>query len=107
MNSFTERDWKYLRSIEAELLEVLSRRHNDELRKLLAEGGKSENEKRRAVFPLLRELDRVVADFFDDWRRSRISDTCLMLVHHGLLTPGQMAKLSPEAQAWIKDVREG
>ncbi|HEY1110945.1 MAG TPA: hypothetical protein VGE76_19985 [Opitutaceae bacterium] len=105
MGPFPERDWKYLRSIEAELLEALSRRNNDELRKLLAEEGKSENEKRRAVFPLLRELDRVVADCFDDWRRSTIAEKCLMLVHHGLLVPEQMAKLSPEAQAWIKDVR--
>ncbi len=107
MNSFAERDWKYLRSIEAELLETLSRRNNDELRKLLAEDGKSESEKRRAIFRLVREQDKVVAHCFDDWRRSRIAETCLALVHHELLTPEQLAKLSPEARDWIKDAREG
>lgn len=102
MNSFSERDWKYLRSIEAELLETLSRRNNDELRKLLAEEGKSENEKRRAILRLVSKQDKVVAACFDDWRRSTIDLRSVALMSQGLLTDEHLSKLSPAARDWIK-----
>jgi hypothetical protein len=96
-----EQDWKYLRSIFDSLLEELSRRINDEIRELLSRAGISENEKRRLVYDAVQNGDRIVAECFDDWRRSRLYERCWALKKHGLLSPEHLAKLTPESQRAI------
>jgi hypothetical protein len=96
-----ERDWKFLRSVFDEMLEALSRRINDEVRAILARTDMSENEKRRSVYDIVRKRDRVVAECFDDWRRSRLYERCWALKQHGLLKPEYIAKLTPESQKAI------
>ncbi|MES2693534.1 MAG: hypothetical protein V4773_08680 [Verrucomicrobiota bacterium] len=102
MADFPERDWKYLRCIHDEMLETLSQRMNDELRAVLARTDISENEKRGEIYDLVKKRDRVVADCFDDWRRSTIALRCAVLKHEGLLTPEHMKRLAPETQEWLK-----
>ena len=105
MADFPERDWKYLRSIHGEMLEALSRRINDEVRQVLARADLSENEKRRSIYDIVRRRDRIVAECFDDWRRSTIIERCWALRRHGLLKPEYMEKLDAQTQAWIEPFR--
>ncbi|HEU5078299.1 MAG TPA: hypothetical protein VFT72_03765 [Opitutaceae bacterium] len=97
----SEEDWKYLRSIFDSLLEELSRRINEEIREILSRAGVSENEKRRLVYDTVRNRDRIVAECFDDWRRSRLYERCWALKRHGLLSPQHLAKLTPQSQKAI------
>ena len=96
-----ERDWRYLRSLHDEMLEELSRRINDEVRRVLARADLSENEKRGKAYEIVRKRDRIVADCFDDWKRSRIIERCWSLRKHGLLKPEHLEKLTPETQKAI------
>ena len=103
MADFPERDWKYLRSIHDEMLEELSRRTNDEIRRVLASADLSEDEKRRSIYDIVARGDRIVAACFNDWRRSTIVVRCWALQKHGLLKPEHIEKLDP--QTWIGSSR--
>jgi len=101
MADIPERDWKYLSSIKGQMLEDLSRRINDEVRRILGNQKISEDEKRRKVYSLVQDRDRVVADCFDDWRRSRIMERCWALRRHRLLTQQHLDHLAPDTQKGI------
>lgn len=100
MHDFPESDWRFLRSIQAEMLEELSSRINKEVASILASTGLSENEKRGRVYGAVHDRDRIVAECFDDWRRSRALERVLSLRKHGLLKPQHLASLTPETQAF-------
>ena len=93
-----EQDWKYLRSIQEVMLEELARRINDEVREILSRDGVSENEKRGRVYDIVRRRDRIVAECFDGWSRSKMYERCWSLRTHGLLRPEHIEKLTPETQ---------
>lgn len=70
--SFPERDWKTLSRLKAPALERLCRRILEEAQAIFA--GAVEGEYQRtylALYRHLRERDRLVADCFDRWSRSR------------------------------------
>ena len=67
-----EKDWKYLRKIQAEMLSALCARINRQAVDLLQSHAESEHEKYRRLYEHVKDSDRVVADCFDDWRRSNI-----------------------------------
>jgi hypothetical protein len=102
MAEFPERDWKYLRSIQDEMLCELSLRINNEVRKTLDRTDLSESEKRRSIYDIVTKRDKIVADCFDDWRRSRIVERCWALRKHGLLKQEHIEKLDAQSQAWIE-----
>ncbi len=89
-----ESDWKYMRGLNRELLETLSRRINNELRAMLARADLTENEKRNETFRIVQENDRIVSDCFDAWKRSNLDLKCMWLQTHGLLTQAHRAHLS-------------
>lgn len=106
MSDFPEKDWKYLASIKQGLLEALSLRINEQARSLLDEEGVTEFEKSRALYRHVRDSDDIVAECFDDWRRSRFFLRCIALRKHGLLTDEHMACLSARTQESIKSLQE-
>ncbi len=101
MRELPERDWIYLRELRPKLLEVLSRRINDEVRSALAAPNMTEDEKRHIVYELVKDNDRIVADCFDDWRRSRAVERCWSLRTHELLTSEHLENLIPETRRQI------
>lgn len=101
MEHILEPDWKYLRSIEEEMLEELSRRINEEVRRVLGKTDISEYEKRGEIFGIVTERDKVVAECFDDWRRSKIIERCWALRRHGLLKEEHLNRLDPETRRRI------
>lgn len=94
-----ERDWKYLQSIKKELLEELSRRICIEIRRVLDTTGVSENEKRLKIYDIVHDRDLIVAQCFDDWKRSALYERCRALQKHGLLKPEHGSNFSPEMQS--------
>jgi len=100
--SCTEADWKYMRSIQPELLDKLARQINGVTAKILLSPKLQEIGKYRAVCQHLKESDQIVSRCFDDWRRSTLLPRLLAIHREGLLTEEQLQNLSPQAQECLK-----
>src|SRR5512137_1900028 len=93
-----EKDWKYLRSIEPELLSDLCRKIHQRAAQLLSSEFDSEHKKYLALYKHMEDSDKVVADCFNDWRRSTLWFILPLLRRHGLLKDEQIANLSDVAR---------
>jgi len=96
--SLPERDWKYLRSIEPELLSSLCRRINQRAAQLLNSEFESEHKKYLALYKHIEASDKIVADCFNDWRRSTLTLKLALLRRHNILKDEQIANLSDTAR---------
>jgi len=102
IRGIAERDWKYLSSVKGEMLEALCGQINVEARRIVAEQGSSQHERFLRLYVHLMKGDELVADCFDDWRRSNILDKLLVLRRHRLLTDEHLSRLSAEAQEMLR-----
>jgi len=97
-----ERDWKYLRKLQPEMLDALCARINQQAIQLLQSTKKTEHEKYLELYRHVNDSDRIVADCFNDWSRSNIWLKILPLRRHGLLTDEHVSQLSEESSELIK-----
>lgn len=104
MNAIPERDWRYLRRIQGQLLEALCARINGEASRIVADQTLNQHEKFLQLYAHVLGQNRVVADCFDDWRRSNIFLKLLLLRKHRLLTDEHISKLSTETQRRLNAV---
>jgi hypothetical protein len=102
MRGIPERDWKYLSSVKGQLLEALCERINDEARRIAADQASSQHERFLRLHSHFIGGDGVVADCFDDWRRSNILDKLFALRKHQLLTEAHLSRLSAETQDMLR-----
>jgi hypothetical protein len=93
-----EKDWKYLRSIEADLLSDLCRKINESAAQLLSSEFESEHKKYLALYQHIKASDKIVADCFNDWRRSNLLYIVPVLRHHNLLKDEHIANMSDAAR---------
>jgi len=93
-----EKDWKYLRSIEPELLSELCRKINQRAADIVRSETESEHEKYLALYKHIKASDKIVADCFNDWRRSNLWFIVPLLLRHGLLKDEHVANLSDAAR---------
>lgn len=103
MRTFPEKDWKYLRSIEAELLAKLCGRINQEALEILQSTDMAEHERYLRLYRHYRDSDKIVADCFDDWRRSNIELKLLLMRKHKLLSVEMVGRLSEETRARLAE----
>jgi hypothetical protein len=96
--SIPEKDWKYLRSIEAELLSDLCRKINERAAEILRSESGSEHEKYLKLYKHIEASDVVIADCFNDWRRSNLWFKLPLLRRHSLLTDEHISRLSDESR---------
>lgn len=101
-----ERDWKYMRSIQKELLQTLCARINEQAMAIISSKDENPIERYRRLYSHMKDSDHTVAVCFDDWRRSSIGARILALHHHGLLTDKYLVGLSDSARAWLKLVED-
>jgi hypothetical protein len=101
-----ERDWKYMKKIKDDLLVALCNRINKQSSVILAETGVSEHEKYLKLYSHVEDSDRIVANCFNDWRRSTLFMKILEIKHHGLLTPDQLEGLSAETLEKLKALEQ-
>ena len=97
-----EKDWKYLRSVQSELLSSLCERINRKAGEILESKGMSEHDKYRALYQHILDSDTIVAECFNNWRRSNIRLKVVMLYRNGLLTNEYIRHLSDETQDLLK-----
>ncbi len=89
-----ESDWKFFKSIKQGLLSTLCERINLKAQEILQQGNSSPHEKYMALYRHIMESDAIIADCFDDWRRSTLFSKIAQLYHHELLSEEQLRHLS-------------
>ena len=98
----SETDWKYLRSIKDELLASLCRRINETTVEILHRTDMTDYEKYIAVYSNIKDSDDVVAECFNDWRRSTIGQRLISMHRHKLLTEKHLQNLLEKAREFVK-----
>jgi len=89
-----ESDWKYLRKIEPDMLANLCGRINTESQAILSDESMSEHEKYLELYKHIKDSDKIIADCFNDWRRSNIDLKIRHLWNYGLLRETHLNKMS-------------
>ena len=101
MSELPERDWKSMRKMCDELLERLAKRINRRSREILEAGDGKAIDVYRELYAHIDASDRVIAECFDDWRRSTLMLRVLALRRHGLLTDTDLDRLSDQGRETI------
>lgn len=101
---FKEADWKYMRSIQKDLLNVLCSRINEQAVAIVNADSGTAHECYVNLFKHIGKSDRVVAVCFDDWRRSKLRELILSLRKHKLLKNSHIENFSESGQAWIEQI---
>jgi hypothetical protein len=102
-----ERDWKYMKKVKEELLSALCKQINGQAMDILKEEAHSERERYGLLYRHVQDSDEIVADCFDDWRRSTLFMKLIALQRHGLLTSDHMQYFSEETQNRLKALEMG
>jgi hypothetical protein len=87
--------------VQTELLQTFCKRVNDKASRLLANSSLSEHEKFMRLFEHFIEQNQILAQCFDDWRRSNIFSKLISLRMQRLLTEKYFSRLSEETRAKI------
>ena len=93
-----ERDWKYLRSIQKDLLDELCWRVNQKAAAIVSSKTETDHDKYLKLFKHIEASDRIIAECFDDWSRSKLWLRLISLRNHKLLSEEQIANLSEECR---------
>ena len=101
-SSISENDWKYLRSIHDELLASLCRRINNKTVEILNSQDKTDHDKYLKAYRHINDSDGIVAECFNDWRRSTIGVRLISMQRNRLLTEPHLENLSEKTRVFIK-----
>lgn len=102
-----ESDWKYLKKLKPILLERTCAKINREAELKLKN---KENREQYQVFIALyehyRKKDDLIADCFDDYRRSTALYKILHLLYNGIMTDAEFEGFSTEMKETVKGIME-
>jgi hypothetical protein len=97
-----ESDWKVLRQLHPIALERFCRRALDEIERTASDTDKSCHERYVDVLGRVKQLEREMADAFDDMRRSMAFQRLLSIQSHELLTEEELERFSPEMRGLLR-----
>jgi hypothetical protein len=97
-----ERDWKYMRNNQEDLLNTLADRINRRALAILSEETISAHKRYLKLYRHIIKSDKIVADCFNDWRRSNLILKLLQLRRHSLLTDKYLENLSEPTRKTIE-----
>ena len=103
--TISEKDWKYLRGIQDEMLSDLCYRINRKAVEILNTKEETERDKFHELYKHIKDSDQIVGDCFDDWRRSNISFKLLFLLRHNLLTEERISGLSEKGIKHVENLK--
>jgi len=95
-----------MNKVKEDLLVDLCEHINGQAMDILKLEANSEHERYGRLYRHVQESDGIVADCFDDWRRSTLLMKLVALQRHGLLTSDHMQHLSEETQKRLKALKE-
>ncbi len=100
--SIPERDWKLMKKIKDDLIAGLCERINKQSIAILNKDHGSEHEKYGKLYKHVRNSDNIIADCFDDWRRSSLMMKLVALQRNDLLAQKHFEQLSEGTQEILK-----
>ena len=104
--STPECDWKYMRTIHDELLECLCKRINRQSAAILEQEDCSQHEQYLTLYRHIQDSDQIIADCFNDLKRSNLIIKLAALLQQGILTPEHLGMLSPETEQKLIALKE-
>jgi hypothetical protein len=104
MRTIEETDWKYLAKLKPILLERLCNRILDQIQSVCRPEKRSADahEQYLRVFKLVTDQDRIVADCFDGWSRSRAFERIAFLTRHKVLITEEQQGFSDETRSVVR-----
>ncbi|TVP68436.1 MAG: peptide ABC transporter substrate-binding protein [Leptolyngbya sp. LCM1.Bin17] len=94
-----EADWKRFRQVRESALERLCQRVLEECQAISADPSRSAYDRYLAIYELIHERDRDIANGFNNPRRSTAVIQLSILRSLDLVTPEEVAQFSPPIQA--------
>jgi hypothetical protein len=104
--SIPERDWKYMKGIKNNLLGMLCQQINRKSVDILNEHAGSEYQKYLRIYEHIKNSDRIIAECFDDWRRSSLMKKLIALQYYKILTGEHIEQLSDETQLKLNALKK-
>ena len=98
MSDFPERDWKLLRELKPVALERLCEKILRDAAEIAKATGSSKHQSYLKLWGMIQDQNEVVAQAFDDHRRSTALLKILEIHRQGLLTDEEFARFSEETQ---------
>jgi hypothetical protein len=107
INEIKESDWKYLKKLKPVLLERACANINKEAQLIL------ENKENRDQYQLYMALydhyqkkDDMIADCFDDYRRSTAKQRILSLVYYGIMSEVELQGFSDDTKEFVEIMKK-
>jgi len=93
-----ESEWKRFRQLHVVALNRFCEKVLQEISQITADATKSPHERYLQIFKVLRERDRVVADAFDDLRRSTALMQLAIIYAQGLINDDELRDFTQETR---------
>lgn len=94
-----ESDWKLLSQLRTEALERFCQRVLSEIESVSANKTMSAHQRYLEIYQTVQRRDKEVAQIFNDHRRSTAFFELAAIQFHGLLTPEELQRFSPETRS--------
>jgi hypothetical protein len=96
MRDIKESDWKHLRSLHKVALERYCQRVLSDVQQCANQSSQTFHQRYLDIFQVVKQRDKLLAQLFDDPRRSTATFTIIALRRHGLLEDAEFAQFSEE-----------
>jgi hypothetical protein len=103
-HTINESEWKVLRQLHPIALERFSQRVLEEIGRVASDNTRSSHERYLAVYSLVHQRNREMADAFNDLRRSTALVRLIAIQSHGLLTEEEFSRFSPETREAVRSL---
>jgi hypothetical protein len=101
-----ESDWKKIRDLKPVLLDRLCQRILQEVAFQATEPSQTPHERYLAIYKLIQDRDRDIAEIFNGLSRSKAM-MCILNAHrHGLLTEDELGRFSEDTRAEVHRIFE-
>ena len=101
MRQISEPDWRLFRQVHAIALDRFCQGVLSEIGRRLADPAGSAPERYRALYRLIEQRDKELAEAFDDLRRTTAWRQLAILRSRSLVTDEEIARFSPETQGAV------
>lgn len=104
MKYMPERDWKRIRDLKDELLNVACEQIFQSIEKLSADRAGQQHKSYLELYNLIKKEDKAIADMFDGLSRNNAFFKIAAIKHNGVLTEEQMELFSEETRSIVEDL---
>lgn len=106
MKSVPERDWKKLRAMKDDMLNIACERIFEKIDKMMEERKRKDHETYLKLWELLKKEDREISVMFDDLKRNNAVHKLAAWKHNGVISNESFAEFSDETQQTVKELNE-